>query len=401
MSARPLDALIAPLFSLSLLAAASSASPAAAQAAAPIDASKVGPAAAALNTLSAAPVTPGASALLGSTWTDDFNRPDAATLGADWLLQQGAFAITSNRGASTAGGVQWVRHASASRSYDTTVQSIDFFAAPVAQVMFVALVAGVGASSDNVFVKVQDNTSDGTFDRVFIYRGINGSPLTSPYFFDLVTPTTQGRMTVSFSAGGDTVDIAIDNDFDGTAEQLISASGILSAGLNLGTSFGVSCFNQPRFDDWRVGDPPAVITNYCTPGTSGSGCVATLAGVGTPSLSQSSGFVVQTNNVEGQRAGLYFYGISGEVAFPWSTVSGFLCVKAPTLRFALQNSGGTAGQCNGQMSVDFLAFLAATPNALGEPFSAGDQVWMQSWFRDPATTKTTMVSDGLNFAMQP
>ena len=168
MSTRSIESFVAPLVSSILLASASSALSAAPQAVTPIDATKVGPAAAALNASSPASALPGASALLGSTWTDDFNRADAATLGPDWLLQSGAFAVTSNRGASTAGGVQWVQHASASRSYETTVQSIDFFAAPFAQVMFVALVAGVGASSDNIFVKVQDNTSDGLFDRVFI-----------------------------------------------------------------------------------------------------------------------------------------------------------------------------------------------------------------------------------------
>lgn len=401
MSVHCVESIFLPLLSAGLLAAASVASPAATQAAAPIDATKVGPAAAAPSLLGPSLAAPGSSALFASAWSDDFDRPDAPTLGTDWLLQSGAFAITSNRGAATAAGTQWVRHASANSAYDTTTQSIDFFAAPFAQVMFVALVAGVGASSDNIFVKVQDNTSDGTFDRVFIYRGINGSALTSPYFFDLLTPTTEGRMTVSFSSGGDTVDIAIDNDFDGTPEQVISASGILAAGMSLGTNFGVSCFNQPRFDNWQVGDAQPPVANFCTPGTSGAGCIATLSGIGTPSLAQSSGFVVRTSDVEGQRAGLYFYGICGEVAFPWTPTNGWLCVKAPTLRLALQNSGGTIGQCDGQMNVDFLAFLAVTPNALGAPFNAGDQVWMQSWFRDPASTKTTLVSDGLTFTMQP
>ncbi len=399
MSARPFESFVTSLLSVSLLASATFAAP---QTGAPIDATKAGPLAAAVSTaLAPAPVGPATNTLLAPTWSDDFNRPDAPTLGPDWQLQSGAFAITSNRGVSTASGTQWVRHANASSSYDTTVQSLDFFAAPAPQLSFVALVAGVGASSDNIFIKVQDNNSDGAFDRVFMYRGINGSAFTSPYYVDLTTPTPQGRMTVSFSGSGDTADIAIDNDFDGAPEQILSFSGILNAGLSLGSSFGVSCYNQPRFDNWRVGDPPVIVANYCTPGTSVAGCVATLSAVGSPSLSQSSGFSIQTTDVQGQRAGLYFYGVSGEVAFPWSPNSGWLCVKAPTLRLALQNSGGTAGQCDGTMSVDFLAFLATTPTALGAPFSAGDRIWMQSWFRDPGTTKTTMVSDGLTFAMQP
>lgn len=364
---------------------------------APIDATKVGPQPTAPAVLTA----PAASHSLASGWSDDFNRPDSGTLGVDWLLQTGSFAIQSNRGAAVATGNQWVRHVSASAQYDDLEQSIDFHAAPTAQVMYVALVSGIGASADNVFVKVQDNTSDGTFDRLFIYRGINGSPFTSPYFFDLAVPVTQGRMTVFFTNNGDTVNIEIDSNFDGVAEETFGVSGVLSAGLVLGNSFGIGCFNQPRFDNWQVGAPPPSIANFCTAGTTSSGCVATLTSTGSPSVAQSSGFSIQAASVEGQKQGLFFYGVSGEVAFPWGTTSSWFCVKTPTQRFALQNSGGTPGQCDGALSVDFLSYVSSTPWALGAPFSAGDNVWMQAWFRDPPSSKTTMLTDGLFFAMQP
>lgn len=368
-----------------------------AQTSGPIDATKSLPPVAPTPMLQQPPT----QSTLASGWSDDFNRPDAATLGADWLVQSGSFAIVSNRGAAVGASNQWVQHASASAAYDSSPQQIDFYAAAFPQVMYVALVSGIGASSDNVFVKVQDNTADGTFDRLFVYRGINGSPLTSPYFFDLATPITQGRMTVTISGGGDVVDIGIDSNFDGTPEEVFAGTGVLSAGLTLGTSYGIGCFNQPGFDNWEVGQSAPPISNFCTPGTSTNGCVATVSSTGTPSVAQSSGFNLLTSNVEGQKQGLYFYGINGDVAYPWGLSTSWFCVKTPTQRFAPQNSGGNAGQCNGALNVDFSAFLTANPTALGAPFSAGDQVWLQAWFRDPPSPKTTMLSDAIEVQMVP
>ena len=45
--------------------------------------------------------------------------------------------------------------------------------------------------------------------------------------------------------------------------------------------------------------PP--VTNYCTAGTTGNGCVATISATGTPSATSGSGFDVLVNNVEGQK----------------------------------------------------------------------------------------------------
>src|SRR6185503_6877374 len=91
---------------------------------------------------------------------------------------------------------------------------------------------------------------------------------------------------------------------------------------------------------------PPVVT-YCTAGTSTNGCVPSIGATGTPSASASSGFVITVANVEGQKQGLLFYGINGRNAVAWGGGSSFLCVKSPTQRMGPQNSGGTAGQCDG------------------------------------------------------
>jgi hypothetical protein len=146
--------------------------------------------------------------------------------------------------------------------------------------------------------------------------------------------------------------------------------------------------------------PPVVA--YCTAGTTTNGCAASMSAAGVPSLSSSSGFVVSCDQVEGQKQGLLFYGVNGPVAQPWGPGStSFLCVKAPFQRTSTASSGGTANACDGRFDVDLLAYLATHPNALGTPFAAGQMCWLQGWFRDPPTPKTTNLSDGLRVTFQP
>jgi hypothetical protein len=143
-------------------------------------------------------------------------------------------------------------------------------------------------------------------------------------------------------------------------------------------------------------------SSYCTAGTTSHGCTATMSSSGVPSVAASSGFTLTASGVEGQRGGLIFYGISGRIAVPWGSGStSFLCVKSPVQRTALQGSGGTSGQCDGALSVDWLAYLAATPGALGQPFGPGQVVDAQAWFRDPPGPKTTALSDAFEFTTCP
>ena len=142
--------------------------------------------------------------------------------------------------------------------------------------------------------------------------------------------------------------------------------------------------------------------NYCTAGTTTNSCTATMSATGSPSVSQTSGLMVSCNNVEGVKQGIIFYGNIGPVASPWGIGgSSFLCVKSPTQRTGTQNTGGTANQCDGTMSLDLLAYLAANPTAVGNPFSAGQKCWIQGWFRDPPAVKTTSLSDGLEITFVP
>lgn len=144
------------------------------------------------------------------------------------------------------------------------------------------------------------------------------------------------------------------------------------------------------------------VTSYCTAGTSTNGCVASMSAVGTPSASAASSFVLNCTGVEGQKAGLIFYGVNGPLSAPWSAgSSSFLCVKAPTQRTGSQNAGGTSNLCDGTLSLDWNLFQANHPGALGQPFAAGQSAWAQAWYRDPPAQKTTNLSNGLTFILAP
>jgi hypothetical protein len=153
--------------------------------------------------------------------------------------------------------------------------------------------------------------------------------------------------------------------------------------------------------NYTGGCPPPV--NYCTAGVSSSGCSATMSASGVPSAGATSGFTLQTSNVEGQKQGLIFYGVSGRLGSPWAPGnSSFLCVKPAVQRTPAQNSGGTAGgSCSGTFSIDWLAYMAANPFALGQPISSGLVVDSQAWYRDPSAPATTNLSNGLEFTVCP
>jgi len=141
---------------------------------------------------------------------------------------------------------------------------------------------------------------------------------------------------------------------------------------------------------------------YCTAGTTTLGCVPAIASLGVPSAGASSGFTIRVGALEGARTGLVFYGASGVVDFLWAPgSSSHLCVKSPTQRLQLSSTGGSPGSCSGALAYDFLAFMASSPGALGQPLTPGAAFHAQAWFRDPAAPKSTNLSNALAFAIVP
>jgi N-acetylneuraminic acid mutarotase len=136
-------------------------------------------------------------------------------------------------------------------------------------------------------------------------------------------------------------------------------------------------------------------TTYCTAKVNSAGCTPAIGSTGTPSATAGSGFVISTSNELDNRNGLYFYSKTGANNAPFQ--GGFLCALAPLTRTPVQNSGGTP-PCNGSYNIDFNAYIAGGADPA---LVSGQQVWIQTWSRDPASASTTNLSDALTFVICP
>jgi len=163
-----------------------------------------------------------------------------------------------------------------------------------------------------------------------------------------------------------------------------------------------SCLSFGRGAAWAQCTPPPPASNvstYCTAGTTVQGCSPSIDGVGSPSSMAASGFDIVVSNVPGQRSGTIFFG-AYPAAVPWAQFStSYRCVALPLQRTGEQSSGGVAGQCDGELRLDFNAWRAAHPNALGSPFFTGQVLNAQGWFRDPGAPKHTNLSNALRFML--
>ena len=143
---------------------------------------------------------------------------------------------------------------------------------------------------------------------------------------------------------------------------------------------------------------------YCTSSTSSNGCSASIGANDHPSVSSANPCIISVTGVEGRKFGVLFYGIdnSGFAPVPWAAGStSWLCVKTPAQRTPVQNSGGTYGYCDGSYVLDWNAYRAAHPLALGNPPSVGARVYVQAWFRDLYAVKSTNLSDAIGLMYGP
>jgi hypothetical protein len=170
----------------------------------------------------------------------------------------------------------------------------------------------------------------------------------------------------------------------------------------------VGAWEETRWPKVRVGaayvyeglSPPQI---YCTAGTTGNQCQATMSLSGTPSLSGEGPVKLVASGVEGNKLGLLFYGISGRARVLWGQgSSSFMCVKPPIQRTPLQDSGGTSGTCTGSLSIDWNDFVGShRQKPIHQSLAIATRVQAQAWFRDPPSPRTTSLSDAIEFQVGP
>lgn len=199
--------------------------------------------------------------------SDDFNRADSGDLGSNWTLHAGAIGIFGNQAQSQANlSMSSLNGVDDSYANSTVSAKVDNGGAGLA---YIAMVAGFADTSNNVFVKLQDNNSDSLMDRVFFYYGNNGGSWgSSTYYYDLAVPTATATVTLSFDMGGDRAVFTIDNDTSGNTEVFYGDNLLASAG-GLGTGFGIGTYGIALADDYTVNDGGSQmqLTATGTPGT--------------------------------------------------------------------------------------------------------------------------------------
>ena len=211
----------------------------------------------------------------------------------------------------------------------------------------------------------------------------NGSESGAAYKFDASTGTLISKLTPSDGQAGSRFgwSVAVDG-----AQLLIGAyQDSTPTVLRAGSAYVFG---------------PTVVTSYCTAGTSASGCRVNLAATGTSSVSAPTGFVLIAAGVEGQKDGMFFFGLQGRQLASWGNGTSFQCVAPPVARVDVMLGTGTAGTCDGGFTLDLNAHWTAKPTQEPVP---GTLLQAQLWYRDPLNTsnQTTSLSDALEFCVGP
>jgi hypothetical protein len=111
----------------------------------------------------------------------------------------------------------------------------------------------------------------------------------------------------------------------------------------------------------------------------------------------ASPFLVTATQVINKKPGILIYGaIYDQQPF----LGGTLCIGAPIKRTNGQVSGGSSlgKDCTGSFAFDFNDYLDSGDDPA---LVAGTWVWSQYWFRDPAASSGTGLSNALRFQIAP
>ncbi len=158
-----------------------------------------------------------------------------------------------------------------------------------------------------------------------------------------------------------------------------------------------------RFDAGLTGAGGGTPHVYCASGTTFNACQPSISATANPSVSHATACTISATSLEGQQNGLIFYSTFGRWGALWCGTSGYsyLCAKMPLERTSVQNSGGTAGACDGTIALPWNAWHIANPGAAGNFIVAGQILDAQCWFRDPGSCRNTSMSNAVELTMLP
>ncbi|MFT5155257.1 MAG: hypothetical protein ACI841_005268, partial [Planctomycetota bacterium] len=134
--------------------------------------------------------------------------------------------------------------------------------------------------------------------------------------------------------------------------------------------------------------------SYCAAAPHAEGCVVTVSGVGTPSVTPGTPFEVVGSSTPASQPGLFFYGF-GPANAPFN--SGRRCVKGPLQRTPPQFASGAAA-CSGELRYDFGAWIQS---GIDGGLTPGVTVHGQWWYRDPAGPFGSELSEALQMIIRP
>ncbi len=175
---------------------------------------------------------------------DNFNRPDASTLGPNWTQQAGTDQIVSNQATGSSGSLA---------TYNGFSSNTAFVSAFVngTSTQYIALVLDFADANDNMFIKIQDNSGT-AFTNYAFYYGNNGSNggVGGSTFQSLSSTFSSALIWASVS--GNTATLFIDPSFTGVAQQTYSFTYNANPG---GTGGGLGFYGTASADDFGTGTP--------------------------------------------------------------------------------------------------------------------------------------------------
>jgi len=151
-----------------------------------------------------------------------------------------------------------------------------------------------------------------------------------------------------------------------------------------------------------------VWTTYGTGKTNSLGCVPQIGAVGTPGVSQPSGFEVRCTQLRNQTLGMLIYTVNGaRAAVPFQC--GTLLVGPTGIRRSpIRGSGGSsfpATDCSGVFALDMNAYAAGAAGGMPDPALSvpGNVVRAQWWGRDNgfAPPCNTTLSNAIEYTTRP